>query len=93
MEMWFILLIPSAESRSRGKVIAVTRSGGERPFATDKRRYGLARTRFLGLAKHTTVYRLAAMMANIREGAVFLTRYVPKPCYAGEPPGRGAEAL
>ncbi len=37
----------------------------------------------LDLAKHTTVYGLAAMTANIREGAVFLTGYVPKPCYAG----------
>ena len=34
--------------------IAVTRSGDERPFATYKSRYGLARTRLLGLAKNLT---------------------------------------
>ena len=31
--------------------IAVIRAGGERPFATYKSRYGLARTRFMGLEK------------------------------------------
>jgi IS5 family transposase len=35
----------------RNKEIAVIRSGGERPFATYKSRYGLARTRLMGLAK------------------------------------------
>ncbi|MFT7527771.1 MAG: hypothetical protein ACI9LY_002930, partial [Arenicella sp.] len=30
----------------RNKMIAVTRAGGERPFATDKRHYGSARTRY-----------------------------------------------
>ena len=59
----------------RNKVIALTRSGGERPFATYKRHYGLARTRFMGLAKNATVYGLAAMAANIRKGAKFLTLY------------------
>jgi IS5 family transposase len=74
----------SANSRVRNKVITVTRSGGERPFATYKRHYGLAWTRFMGLAKNTTVYGLAAMAANIRKGATFLARYgLPEPCYAG----------
>lgn len=36
--------------------------------AADKRCYGLGRTRFLGLAKNTTVYGLAAIAHNIRKG-------------------------
>ncbi|KAF3982855.1 MAG: hypothetical protein HFP81_10345 [Methylococcales symbiont of Hymedesmia sp. n. MRB-2018] len=62
----------------------VTRAGGERPFATYKRHYGLGRTRFMGLGKNATVYGLAAMAANIRKGAKFLTLYgIPEPSYAG----------
>ena len=62
----------------------MTRSGGERPFATYKQHYGLARTRFMGLAKNATVYGLAAMAANIRKGAWFLMLYgLPEPGYAG----------
>jgi len=41
----------SEEEQTRNKVIAVTRAGGKRPFATYKRHYGLGRTRFMGLAK------------------------------------------
>ena len=68
----------------RNKMIAVTRSGAERPFATYKPHYGLARTRFMGLAKNTTVYGLAAIAANIRKGAKFLVLYgLPDPGYAG----------
>jgi len=55
----------SDAERIRNDVIAVTRAGGERPFATYKHHYGLARTRFMGLAKNVTVYGLAAMAANI----------------------------
>lgn len=74
----------SAEDRARNDHIAVTRSGGERPFATYKQHYGLARTRYMGLAKNVTVYGLAAMAANIRKGAKFLTEYgLPERCYAG----------
>ncbi|KAF3978683.1 MAG: IS5 family transposase [Methylococcales symbiont of Iophon sp. n. MRB-2018] len=74
----------SEEEQTRNKVIAVTRAGGERPFATYKRHYGLGRTRFMGLAKNATVYGLAAMAANIRKGAKFLTLYgIPEPSYAG----------
>jgi IS5 family transposase len=62
----------SEQDKQRNKVIAVTRSGGERPFATYKQHYGLARTRFMGLAKNMTFYGLAAMAANIRKGAKFL---------------------
>ena len=60
--------------------IAVTRSGGEWPFATYKQHYGLARTRFLGLAKNETFYGLAAKAANIHKGAKFLGLYeIPDP--------------
>lgn len=70
----------SSSDAIRNAQIAVTRSGGERPFATYKQHYGLARTRFLGLAKNTTVYGLAAIAANIRKGAKFLGLYgIPKP--------------
>ena len=74
----------SDADRTRNAVIAVTRAGGERPFATYKQHYGLARTRFMGLAKNTTVYGLAAMAANIRKGAKFLSLYgLPDWHYAG----------
>ena len=42
----------SAKGRKRNDAIAVIRAGGEGPFATYKSRYGLARTRFMGLAKN-----------------------------------------
>ncbi|MCK5894912.1 MAG: transposase [Endozoicomonadaceae bacterium] len=74
----------SKGERTRNKEIAVTRAGGERPFATYKRHDGLARTRFMGLAKNTTLFGLAAMEANIRKGTQFLLLYgVPKICSAG----------
>lgn len=65
----------SCADQLRNKLIAVTRAGGERPFATYKQHYGLARTRFMGLAKNTTFYGLAAIAANLRKGAKFLTLY------------------
>ena len=40
----------------RNKEIAVIRSGGERPFAIYKSRYGLARTRLMWLAKNLTLF-------------------------------------
>ena len=72
---------PLSESDAiRNAHIAVTRSGGERPFATYKQHYGLARTRLLGLAKNETFYGLAAIAANIRKGAKFLGLYgIPEP--------------
>ena len=74
----------SCADKTRNQVIAVTRSGGERPFSTYKQHYGLARTRFMGLAKNATVYGLAAIAANIRKGARFLILYgLPEPGYAG----------
>jgi len=64
-------------------MIAVTRSGGERPFTTYKQHYGLTRTRFMGLAKNTTVYGLAAIAANILKRTKFLLLYgLPDPSYA-----------
>ena len=73
----------SCADQLRNKLISVTRSGAERPFATYKQHYGLARTRFMGLAKNTTFYGLSAIAANIRKGAKFLTLYgLPDPCYA-----------
>lgn len=65
----------SEADQIRNSVIAVTRSGGERPFATYKKHYGLARTRFMGIAKNATVYGIAAMAANIHKGVLFLTLY------------------
>ena len=65
----------SAGDHERNKENAVTRSGGERPFATFKRLYGLARTRFMGLDRSLTFYGLAAMASNIRKGDKFLTLY------------------
>ena len=61
-----------------------SRAGGERPFATYKSRYGLARTRFMGLAKNMTAYGIAAIAHNLRKGAKFLSLYgLPDPNYAG----------
>jgi len=70
----------SKADKIRNAEIAVTRSGGERPFATYKIRYGLARTRLMGLAKNLTFYGLAAIAHNIQKGAKFLTLYgLPDP--------------
>ena len=70
--------------KRRNDAIAVIRAGGERPFATYKSRYGLARTRFMGLAKNMTAYGIAAITHNIHKGAKFLTLYgLPDPNYAG----------
>lgn len=64
--------------------IAVIRSGGGRPFATYKSRYGLARSRFMGLAKNLTFYGLAAIAHNIRKGGKFLILYcLPEPAPTG----------
>jgi IS5 family transposase len=74
----------SCADQLRNKLIAVTRAGGERPFATYKQHYGLARTRFMGLAKNATFYGLAAIAANLRKGAKFLTLYgLPEPASRG----------
>ena len=70
----------SDANRVRNDEIAVIRSGGERPFATYKSRYGLARTRFMGPAQNLTFYGLAAIAHNIRKGGKFLILYgLPEP--------------
>jgi IS5 family transposase len=74
----------SEVNKARNAEIAVTRSGGERPFATYKSRYGLARTRLMGLANNLTFYGLAAVAHNIQKGAKFLLLYgLPEPEFAG----------
>ena len=65
----------SAKDRRRNDAFAVIRAGGEWPFATYKSRYGLARARFMGLAKNRTAYGIAAIAHNLRKGANFLTLY------------------
>jgi IS5 family transposase len=66
-------------------VIAVTRAGGEHPFAAYKQHYGLARTRFMGLAKNMSFFGLAAVAANLRKGTRSLILYgLPEPMTAGE---------
>ncbi len=59
----------------RNAEIAVIRSGGERPFATYKRNYGLRRTRFMGLAKNMTFFGIAAIAHNIQKAGKFLTQF------------------
>ena len=61
--------------KTRNAEIAVIRSTGERPFAAYKQHYGLARTRFLGLAKNLTFFGIAAIAHNIQKAAKFLTLY------------------
>ena len=74
----------SEQDSRRNDAIAVIRAGGERPFATYKSRYGLARTRFMGLAKNMTAYGIAAITRNRSKGAKFLTLYgLLDPNYAG----------
>lgn len=74
----------SEADEARNAEIAVIRSGGERPFATYKSRYGLARTRLKGLARNLTLFGLAAIAHNIQKGAKFLTLYgLPEPASTG----------
>jgi len=61
----------SEADKARNAQISVIRSGGERPFAQLKRGFGLARTRYLGLAKNQTFFGLAAIAANIKKAAKF----------------------
>jgi IS5 family transposase len=65
----------SDSDQIRDNEITVTRAGGERPFATYKQHYSLARTRCMGLVKNTIVYGLAAIAANLRKRIMFLTLY------------------
>ena len=76
---------PLAEAdKARNAEIAVIRSTGERPFATYKQHYGLARTRLMGLAKNLTLFGTAAIAHNIQKAAKFLRLYgVREPLPAG----------
>lgn len=65
----------SEADKIRNAEISVTRAGGERPFAIYKSRYGLTRTRLMGLAKNLTLFGLAAIAHNIKKGGKFLIRY------------------
>jgi len=72
------------QDSKRNDAIAVIRAAGERPFATYKSRYDLARTRPMGLEKNMTAYGIAAIAHNLRKVAKFLTLYgLPEPNYAG----------
>jgi IS5 family transposase len=74
----------SDADRVRNNEISVTRSGGERPFATYKSRYGLARTRLMELAKNLAFCGVAAIAHNIAKGAKFLRLYgLPEPATRG----------
>jgi len=74
----------SEADKERNAEIAVTRSTGERPFATYKCVFGLARTRFMGLDKNLTFYGLAAIVSNIKKAAKFLMLYgLPEPAPTG----------
>jgi len=74
----------SKEDEERNDEIAVTRSGGERPFAIYKCNYGLRRTRFMGLAKNLSFFGMVAMAHNIKKAAKFLQLYgIRKPDFAG----------
>lgn len=69
----------SDEDKDRNDLIATTRSGGERPFATYKQHYKLRRTRLMGLAKNTTHFAIAAIALNIRKAAKFLDDFGQNP--------------
>lgn len=74
----------SKADKARNAEIAVIRGGGERPFATYKQHYGLARTRLLGLAKNLTFFGTAAIAHNIQKAAKFLAHYgVREPVLTG----------
>lgn len=63
---------PSSKAdKRRDAGIAAARSGAERTFAVCKRRHGLDRARFVGLAKNLTFHGLACIARDIREGAGF----------------------
>ena len=65
----------SDANRLRNNSIAVTCPGGERSFTTYKSRYGLARTRLMGLAKNLTLLGMTAIAHYIAKGSKFLTLY------------------
>ena len=74
----------SRQDEAGNAEIAVIRSGGERPFATCKRNYDLARSRLMGLAKNLTFFGTAAIAHTIQKAARFLRLYgVREPVLTG----------
>jgi IS5 family transposase len=72
------------KDKERNAEIAVTRSGGERPFAIYKCNYGLRRTRLMGLAKNLSFFGIVAIAHNIKKAAKFLQLYgIREPAFAG----------
>jgi len=65
----------SPEGRARNVEIGVTRAGVERIFGHLKRCWGLRRTPYLGLAKTTAWFKIAALGWNLWKGARFQKLY------------------
>jgi IS5 family transposase len=64
--------------------VGVTRSVIEHQFAAYKERYGLRRTRFMGLMMNAAHAGLAAIAHNLKKGARFYRLYgLPEPAIAG----------
>jgi IS5 family transposase len=73
----------STQDDERNAEIAVTRSGGERPFSIYKCNYGLRRTRLMGLDKNLSFFGIVALAHNIKKAGKFLQLYgIRKPDYA-----------
>ena len=65
----------SDANKTRNIEIGVTRSGVERIFGHFKRVWGMGRTPYMGLAKTTTWFALAALSWNLWKGARFQRLY------------------
>jgi IS5 family transposase len=65
----------SPEGRVRNAEIGVTRAGVERIFGHLKRCWGLRRTPYMGLAKTTAWFKIAALGWNLWKGARFRKLY------------------
>ena len=75
--------------KGRNAGTAVVRSGTGRVFAVRKRRHGLGRIRFPGLAGNMTFHGLAAVAPDIREGAMFPRLHgLPRSAAGGQARGR-----
>jgi IS5 family transposase len=63
------------EDHAWNKEVGVTRARIEHQFAGYKERFGIKRTRFIGLDMNTTYAGLAAIAHNIKKGALFFARF------------------
>ena len=63
------------EDKLYNKEISVIRSGVERTFAVYKRNYGLAKTRFLGMARNEAFFTFVAIAHNIQKACNFVKKY------------------